>query len=113
MADRITRRIAGQTLTSHGSDQGKGTQALGTVHEATKYQKTCAIAKTLECVINDQLIKPLVLWNYGPNAPMPKWSIDLENEENLKDRIFIDQTAQGMGVPMSLAYMREKYSIPK
>jgi phage gp29-like protein len=81
MADRITRRIAGQTLTSHGSDQGAGTQALGTVHEETKYQKTCAIAKGLQCVINDQLVKPLVLWNFGPNAPAPKWTINLENEE--------------------------------
>jgi phage gp29-like protein len=112
MADRITRRIAGQTLTSHGSDQGKGTQALGLVHEQTKYQKMSAIAKTLECVVNDQLVKPLVLWNFGPNALMPKWSIDLENEENLKDRIGIDQTAQGMGVPISPSYMREKYNLP-
>jgi phage gp29-like protein len=113
MADRITRRIAGQTLTSHGSDQGAGTQALGTVHEETKYQKTCAIAKGLQCVINDQLVKPLVLWNFGPNAPAPKWTINLENEEDLAQRVKVDQALQQMGAEIPKSYALKTYGIPE
>jgi len=59
-----------------------------------------------------QLIRPLVLWNYGPNAPMPRWSYDVEEQEDLTKRLAIDAGAQRMGVPMPLSYLRERYGIP-
>jgi phage gp29-like protein len=109
----ISRRIIGQTLTTYGSENGKGTQALGTVHQDTEHKKTCAVSKGIERVINQQLIRPLVLWNFGPNAPRPVWSINKENYEDLQGRSAIDDRLQKMGVPIPLSYARKKYSIPE
>jgi phage gp29-like protein len=116
MEQSVRRRIVGQTLTAMGSDGGKGTQALGNVHEETKEQRSVALAGMLETAINDQVIYPLVLWNFGPDAAaklLPKLKINTETQEDLTARSGIDKTLQDMGVAISESYAREKYSIPE
>jgi phage gp29-like protein len=109
MAANISRAIVGQTLTSRGNEGGTGSKALGGVHMKMFFLKDVETAIKLESVINDQLVKPLVLWNFGPNAPMPKFTIDKEDEQDLVQRILIDRSAQGMGVPITQEYMMERY----
>jgi phage gp29-like protein len=109
----IARAILGQTLTSYGNEGGRGSNALGSVHAKMFYLKEVEVATKLEAVINDQLIRPLVMWNYGPNAPMPKYSISTEDEQDLVARIQIDNTAQSMGVPITKQYMQETYGYPE
>jgi phage gp29-like protein len=116
MEQSVRRRIVGQTLTAMGSDGGKGTQALGNVHEETKEQRSVALAGMLETAINDQVIYPLALWNFGPDAAaklLPKLKINTETQEDLTARSGIDKTLQDMGVAISESYAREKYSIPE
>lgn len=108
----IVRRIQGQTLTSMGSEGGKGTQALGKVHEETKEERAVSICRMLEGIINKKLIRPLVLWNYGPKAPMPKWGFDLEEQEDLARRIIIDSSLQKMGLGYTENFLRERYDVP-
>jgi phage gp29-like protein len=111
----ITRRILGETLTSHGSDGGAGSFALGQVHGDTFNARQGAIANAMASVINDQLIRPLVLWNYGPEAlkVAPKWSIDMVNAEDLVQRSQVDYRLQAMGVPIPKSYAQAKYGIPE
>lgn len=108
----IVRRILGETLTSFGSEEGRGSQAQGNVHSETKDTKAVRLCKATQAVINRQLIRPLVLWNYGPDAPMPSWSYDVEEQEDLTKNLGIDQGVQRMGVPMPISYLRERYGIP-
>lgn len=108
----IARAILGQTLTSYGNEGGRGSNALGAVHAKMFYLKEVEVATKLEAVFNDQLVRSLVLWNYGPNAPMPKWTISTEDEQDLVARIGIDSTAQSMGVPITKQYMAETYGYP-
>ena len=112
LESKIYRRIVGSTLTSHGSDGGKGTQALGNVHAATKEERSVEHALNLEAVINEQIVRQLVWWNFGPDAPMPRVSLDVSNEEDLGERITVDDTAQQMGLPIAVSYMRDRYGIP-
>ena len=108
----IARRTQGQTLTSFGNEGGTGSKAQGGVHQDTLEQITRGIAKGAASVIQRQLVRPLVLWNFGPDAPMPKWGFDLEEEEDLAKRITIDSGVQRMGLPISKQYVMERYGMP-
>lgn len=108
----IVRRVLGETLTSFGGEGGKGTQALGDVHSDTKDTKAIRLCKATQSVINRQLVRPLVLWNYGPDAPMPRWSYDVEEQEDLTKRLAIDAGVQRMGVPLPVSYLRGRYGVP-
>jgi phage gp29-like protein len=105
----IARAIVGQTLTSYGNEGGKGSNALGSVHAKMFYLKEVEVAIKLQTVLNDQMVRPLHLWNFGPGVPVPKLLISTEDEQDLVKRIGIDSTAQGMGVPITKKYMQETY----
>jgi phage gp29-like protein len=105
----IARAVLGQTLTSYGNEGGRGSNALGSVHAKMFYLKEVEVAIKLQTVIQQQLVRPLALWNFGPNVPMPKFAITTEDEQDLVARIGIDSTAQGMGVPITKKYMQETY----
>jgi phage gp29-like protein len=108
----ITRRILGQTLTSFANEGGTGSKAMGGVHQDQGSEKEIELARALECVINEQLVRPLVMWNFGPNAPMPTWQVNKDDDEDLRQRVLIDDTLQAMGFPISQNYVSERYDIP-
>lgn len=108
----IARRILGETQTTFTGEGGKGTQASGKVHSDTLDRKSVELCRALQSVINRQLIRPLVLWNFGPNAPMPSWGYDLEEKEDLAGRLVIDTGLQRMGLGYTEAYVRERYQVP-
>jgi len=72
MDEEMTRLILGQTLATHGSSQGKGTQALGEIHQDTLNQVIRKDAQDLAAVINEQLCAPWLLWTFGPHALVPE-----------------------------------------
>jgi len=109
----IYRNLVGETLTSHGGENGKGTQALGTVHESVKEKKAKRMAQALSNVLNDQVIRNLVLWNYGPDAPMPKAVLSNADETDLGNRATVDKTLQSMGMPITQSYVQETYGLPE
>jgi phage gp29-like protein len=109
----IYRNLVGETLTSHGGEDGKGTQALGTVHEGVKEKKAARLAKSLGDVLNDQIVHNLVMWNYGPDAPMPKAVLSNADETDLGDRSTVDSTLQKMGMPITQSYVQETYGLPE
>jgi phage gp29-like protein len=109
----IARRILGETLTTFGNEGGGGSKAQGDTHADTLEKKTVELCRGLMSVVNRQLVRPLVLWNFGPDAPMPTWSFDLEEDEDLAARIGIDTALQGMGVPMALSYLTDRYDVPQ
>lgn len=109
----IARRILGETLTTFGNEGGGGSKAQGDTHADTLEKKTVELCRGLMSVVNRQLVRPLVLWNFGPDAPMPTWSFDLEEDEDLAARIGIDSDLQAMGVPMPLSYLTDRYDVPQ
>ena len=108
----IARRILGETLTSFGNEGGTGSKAQGDVHADTLEQRSIELCRSVETVINTQLIRPLVLWNFGPAAPMPTWQFDLEQEEDLVKRLAIDAGLQRMGKKFTVGYVADRYDAP-
>jgi phage gp29-like protein len=108
----IARRIQGETLTSFGSEEGRGSQAQGRTHADTFDTRSVSLCKMTMSVINEQLVKPLVLWNYGPDAPMPTWTIETKMGEDLAERLGIDMGLQSMGLKLSVGYVTERYDVP-
>jgi phage gp29-like protein len=112
----IARRMMGQTLTTYGSEQGKGSLALGEVHLDMFNMKWQEIARSLECAVNAQLVYRMVLWEYGLDVAeklCPKFNIDKSVEEDLKTASEVDKNLQSMGLDMPASYIREKYGVPE
>ena len=110
--NEIARVILGQTLTQRGADDGRGSRALGEVHQEVRFEKVAADARDLMSVINDQLLRWLFLFNFGPDVPAPRWTIALDPPDDLRQRIEIDERLARLGAPLPLGYLQRTYSIP-
>jgi phage gp29-like protein len=108
----IARRILGETLTSFGNEGGTGAKAQGEVHADTLDQRSIELCRAVETVINRQLIRPLVLWNFGPEAPIPTWSFDTEQEDDVLKRLTVDAGLQRMGKKFTVGYIVDRYDVP-
>ena len=66
-----------------GGEGGKGTQALGNVHAASLETRSISLCKKVQSIFNRSLIRPLVLWNFGPDAPMANWHYDIAQQRTM------------------------------
>jgi phage gp29-like protein len=109
----IARVIKGETLTSFGSEGGKGgTQRGGKTHSETFEKRSVSLAKKAARIINLQLIQRLHLWNYGPDVPAPVFGWDVEE---IKDMAAVGaniRTAQGVGIPVPQRWAMQQLGIP-
>jgi phage gp29-like protein len=110
--NEIARVILGQTLTQRGSEDGSGSRALGEVHQEVRFEKVAADARDLMAVINDQLLRWLFLFNFGPDVRPPRWVISLDPPADLRQRIDIDERLARLGAPLPLTYLQRTYSLP-
>jgi phage gp29-like protein len=108
----IIRRVLGETLTSFGNEGGKGSNAQGQTHSETKDERSVFVAKAVMSVVNDQLVRPLVLWNFGPDAPMPRWDIEIKEGEDLQSALTIVSGVQRLGKKITAGYVAERFQIP-
>jgi phage gp29-like protein len=105
----IARLILGETLTSFGQEGGGGSRAQGQTHADTLDSRSVELCRSLQSVINNQLVKPLVLWNFGPKAPVPVWQFDLEEAEDLDLALTVDSGLQRMGFQFTAGYVSDRY----
>jgi phage gp29-like protein len=108
----VVRRIQGETLTSFGNEGGTGSNAQGKTHADTFDTRSVSLSKALMAVVNDQFVRPMVLWNYGPNAPMPKWMVEIKDGGDLVKRLAVDAGLQRMGKKFNVGYVTERYDVP-
>lgn len=110
--NEIARVILGQTLTQRAGEEGRGSRALGEVHQKVRFEKVAADARDLMSVVNDQLLRWLFLFNFGPEVQPPHWTIQLDPPADLRQRIEIDERLARLGVPLPLSYFQRTYAIP-
>ena len=65
-----------------GSETGGGSYALGEKQIETLVKHITRRRLTLETVINEHIIKPLVFWNYGPTKHYPRFVLNPISEED-------------------------------
>ena len=105
----MSKAILGATLTA--DSDGKGSYALGNVHNDVRIDLINADCRAIAATVRSQLIRPWVGFNYGWDTPVPKYSGSFK-KENLRDYAdTIDKFADRMDIPVS--HIRKKYCIPE
>jgi phage gp29-like protein len=105
----MTRVILGQTLTTHGAEQQRGSMALGEIHLEMMYEIIRNDAADLEDVINEQLLGPWLMWTFGPQALdqkfRPYWRIEKDPPKDASGAIdLLTKAHQLVDIPQSAIY---------
>ena len=108
----IARVFLGQTLTSHGSEGGAGSKALGQVHNEVRLEKVRVDARGLMATVNPGLVWPLTLFNFGPKVQPPRWVVDHEPPVDLSAMTEVWARVQEMGLPVSKSYVYKTAQMP-
>lgn len=111
--NQISKAILGQTLTSEaGGTKGQGSYALGQVHAQVRQDLVEADAKALAKTITQQLLRPLVGFNFGWDVPVPRFKLLYEHPEDLKQFSDIYKTLGDLGFEFSQEHLAERFKIP-
>lgn len=109
--EQVSKAILGQTLTS---DAGSGSYAQSKTHNEVRHDLTVADCKALASTLRRDLIRPLVLFNFGDDSRLPSIRYDSKEEEDLKDAAEVLGTLiQQVGLKVGSAYVYKKFSIPE
>lgn len=103
--------VLGQTLTTSQGD--RGSQSLGTVHKGVRADVLEHAGSWVAQELSDQLVRPLVLWNYGDEDEMPWLQCDFDEEWDEVAAAQRDQILLSTGqVKMPKAWFHERHRIP-
>ncbi len=107
----ISKAVLGQTLTT---EQGTvGSQALGNVHDQVRFDLLEADAKALGQTLTRDLVRPLVDFNFGPQASYPAFAFQVEAPEDLVALGQVVGQVVGMGAKVPAAWVHERFGIPQ
>jgi hypothetical protein len=88
----ISALLGFQTLAS-SANQGAGSNALGASLQSFYIQSRQAILNEMDRERTRQIIAPLVRWNRGPNAVVPKYQSDPMSKEDIEAALTLYQAA--------------------
>ncbi|MBY8210094.1 DUF935 domain-containing protein [Vibrio fluvialis] len=105
--EQISKAVLGQTMTA---DDGSS-RAQATVHNEVRLEIAKWDARQLESSINEYLVKPFIILNWGVQEHYPKVRIKVSEPEDLKMLVdsIIPLIDRGLKVPASA--MRDKFGI--
>lgn len=107
----ISKAILGQTLSAElGSS---GSLAATETHNQIRLDLLESDGRALAATIEKQLIRPLVGFNFGWDAPLPKYTAALKKNEDLSAKAAFITTLLDRGVTMPLNWVRESFNIPE
>lgn len=105
----MSKAILGATLTA--DSDGKGSYALGNVHNDVRIDLINADCRAIAATVRTQLIRPYVGFNYGWDTPVPKYTGRFRKEDLAAYADTIEKFADRMDIPVS--HIRKKYHIPE
>lgn len=109
--EQVSKAILGQTLTS---DSGGGSYAQSKTHNDVRHDLTVADCKALADTVRRDLIRPLVMFNFGEDKRIPYIRHDCEEAGDLKETAEIIGTLiEKTGLKVPTNYLYKKFSIPK
>lgn len=111
---QTSKAVLGQTLTSEagGSGGSGGSYALGRVHGDVRQDLTEADCRALGKTITQQVLRPLVGFNFGWDIPMPRFSFLFEPPEDLKAAAETYRILAGMGFDFSQEHVGRRFKVP-
>lgn len=108
--DAISKAVLGQTLTA-SEGRRSGSLALGEVHADVRQDWLEKDAEWLEEILNAQLIRPMVDFNYVNVVEYPRIKFDVQRNENLAERATVYSTLKNMGVDLSKEQIRDEFKL--
>lgn len=109
--EQMSKAILGQTLTS---DSGGGSYAQSKTHNEVRHDLTVADCKALAATLRRDLIRPLVIFNFGEDRRIPRIRYACEEADDLKDLVDIyDKLIVNIGLKVPTSHLYKKFSIPK
>lgn len=78
--EQISKAVVGQTMTA---DSGSSL-SQAKVHQQVRQDILEHDSRQLEGTINAHILRPWVVYNYGENAPMPRWRLHTDPPEDVK-----------------------------
>lgn len=110
---QMSKAILGQTLTSEaGGSKGEGSYALGKVHADVRADILRADAKALSQTITQQLLRPMVGFNFGWEAPVPEYRLIVEDPEDMRTIVETYKVLAELGFDLSQEHIAERFKIP-
>lgn len=108
----MSKAILGQTLTSEVGS--KGSFAASKTHQGVRQDLLEADCKALAETLRRDLIRPLVIFNYGPDVNLPWLKFHYEPPEDLAAESTTYATlVKDVGLPIAAEHLYEKFGIPK
>jgi len=108
----IARAIKGETLTSFGNEGGKGSRSQGQTHSETFEKRSVSLTRKADRCINMQLVRPLHLWNYGPDVAQPIYQRNVEETKDQTAMVAVYRDLQSMGLVFGEQFIRAEFDIP-
>jgi phage gp29-like protein len=109
--NEVSKVFSSATLISN-EGKASGSYALGKVHDEIRGEKIEGDARLVAAAITRDLIRPLVDYNFGPQFPVPQFSITTREQEDLK----VEAEKYGIliraGVPIGVDHIYERFRIP-
>ncbi|ENM4022634.1 DUF935 domain-containing protein [Vibrio cholerae] len=105
--EQISKAVLGQTMTA---DNGSS-QAQATVHNEVRLEIAEWDARQLEACVNEYLVKPFIILNWGVQEHYPKVKIKVPQPEDLKVLVDSLMPLIDRGMKVSASTMRDKFGI--
>ncbi len=106
-----SKAILGQTLSSQVGTSGS--YAAAKAHNEVRLDLLQADGRALAATVRNQLIRPLVGFNFGWDAPLPKYSAIYKEDEDLNQKSEWVSRMMRAGMPMPAKYLREQFGMPE
>lgn len=103
---QTSKVVLGQTMTS---DDGSSL-AQAEVHDKVRHDIRNSDAKALASLLNRQLIRPMVDFNFGAGTPAPRFAFDIAEPEDLVAEAKILKELRGVGLPIAQREVYERFS---
>lgn len=107
----MSKAVLGQTLTTQVGE--KGSYAASKTHDLVRKDLRDADAYALAKTLRQQVLRPLTLFNFGPDAPVPVFAFALEEAEDLSAKADTLDKLAALGLPIPQAYVYATWGIPQ
>jgi phage gp29-like protein len=107
----MSKAILGQTLTAEVGD--KGSYAASQTHNDVRKDLLKADGRAIATTVRNQLLRPLVGFNFGWDATVPLFEAVLEEDEDLNKKAEWVEKLLDRGVVMPVKWLRQEFKIPE
>ncbi|MBM4293377.1 MAG: DUF935 domain-containing protein [Deltaproteobacteria bacterium] len=107
----MSKAVLGQTLTTDTAG-ATGTYAAARVHAQVRRDLVEADAQALSATLREQLLRPLVGFNFGWDRPIPWLRFKFEEEQDLKTLSEVYLNLAEMGMPLAVEHVAERFGLP-